>query len=313
MREPVRVEVRRNGVVESVHRVAVVAVARDGERLLARGDVCRTFFPRSSNKPMQAAGMVRAGLDLDGERLAVAASSHNGEDVHLTLVRSVLTGAGLDVGALRNTPGLPLHEGSARTVIANGGGPSSLYQNCSGKHAAMLATCVINGWPTDTYLDPRHPLQVRLAETVADLACVGVGPPAVDGCGAPLWGLPLTAVATAFGRLASAEPGSAGRRVADAMRRHPYAVGGAGRDVTQLMQAVPGLLAKDGAEGFYAAGLPDGTGIALKVEDGGGRARAPVMVAALRHLGVDGDRLAAIGVVPVLGHGRPVGELRARM
>ncbi len=311
LQEPVRVEVRRNGVVESVHRVAVVALAPGGEPVLARGAVSRTFFPRSSNKPMQAAGMVRAGLDLDGERLAVAASSHNGEDLHLALVRSVLASVGLDVAALGNTPDLPLHPPSARKVVAAGGGPAPLYQNCSGKHAAMLATCVINDWPTDTYLDPVHPLQVRLAQTVADLTGVTVGQPAVDGCGAPLWGLPLKAVAAAFGRLASAPVGTAGRRVADAMRAHPYAVGGADRDVTRLMQAVPGLLAKDGAEGFYAAGLPDGTGVALKVEDGAARARAPVMVAVLRRLGLAGDGLADIGVVPVLGHGRAVGELRA--
>ncbi len=291
--------------------MAVVALAPDGHRLFARGDVDHVMFPRSSNKPMQAVGMLRAGLDLDGERLAVAASSHNGEDVHLALVRAVLAGARLDVDALRNTPDLPLHQPSARTVVASGGGPTPLYQNCSGKHAAMLATCVVNGWPLDTYLEPTHPLQERLGATVSDIAGVGVGPPAVDGCGAPLWGLPLTAVAAAFGRLASAEPGSGRRRVADAMRAYPYVVGGADRDVTRLMRAVPGLLAKDGAEGFYAAGLPDGTGVAVKVEDGAGRARAPVMVAALRRLGVDGDGLGDVGVVPVLGHGRPVGELRA--
>jgi len=175
----------------------------------------------------------------------------------------------------------------------------------------MLATCVANGWATASYRDLDHPLQVAVQETVEQLAGEQVAATGVDGCGAPLFALSLTGLARAFRAIVLAPAGSAERQVADAMRKHPDYVGGTGRDVTALMQAVPGLLAKDGAEGVYAAAMPDGRTVALKIDDGAQRARAPVMVAALRRLEVDSPGLTEVAKVPLFGGGRVVGEVRA--
>jgi L-asparaginase II len=183
--------------------------------------------------------------------------------------------------------------------------------NCSGKHAAMLATCVANGWPVGDYLDPDSPLQTAITAAVEELAGERVQHVAVDGCGAPQHALTLAGLARAFARLTTAAPGTNERRVADAMRAAPELVGGTGRDVTAFMQAVPGLLAKDGAEGVYGVALPDGAALALKIDDGAARARPPVLVEGLRALGVTSDALDALATVPVLGGGRPVGEVRA--
>jgi L-asparaginase II len=193
-----------------------------------------------------------------------------------------------------------------------------LYMNCSGKHAAMLATCVRNGWPVSDYLDPDHPLQQAIRDTVVGLADEPVGAVAVDGCGAPLFGISLTGLARAFRSVAAVDPtASAGsndrpeRRVAKAMSAHPQWVGGTDRDVTRLMLALPGAVAKDGAEGVFAIGLPDGRAVAVKIADGSARARTVVLVAALRRLGVDAPGLGQLAEAPVLGHGRPVGAVRA--
>lgn len=185
--------------------------------------------------------------------------------------------------------------------------------NCSGKHAAMLATCVVNGWDTATYLDPEHPLQVVLRETLEELAGERIAATGIDGCGAPLFAISLRGLTRAFGRLASAPEGSLEHRVARAMNTHPQYVGGTGRDVTRIMGALPGAVAKDGAEGVYALGLPDGSAVSLKIADGSQRSRPVVMVAALRRLGVDVDgdaTLSALATAPVLGHGEPVGAVR---
>lgn len=308
----------RNGLVESSHAGAVVALAPDGATALAAGDVRTPVFPRSSNKPLQVVGMLRAGLGdvLDRhpdptEALAIASASHSGEPEHLAAVRRLLAAAGLAVDALANTPALPLDEAAAHALLRSGGGPDALHQNCSGKHAAMLATCLAAGWPVAGYCEPGHPLQQALEAAVADLAGEPVAATGVDGCGAALFAVSLTGLARAFSRLVLAAPGTPERRVADAMRAQPDLVGGTGRDVTGLMRAVPGLLAKDGAEGVYAAALADGTALALKVADGSGRARPPVVVATLRALGVGSPALDAVAATPVLGGGRPVGEVRA--
>jgi L-asparaginase II len=182
--------------------------------------------------------------------------------------------------------------------------------NCSGKHAAMLATCVANGWDTATYRDPGHPLQQALLAAVERLAGERVAATGVDGCGAPLFALSLTGLARSFAAVATAPAGTPEHRVAEAIRAFPAWVGGTRRDVTALIAGVPGLIAKDGAEGVYAAALPDGRAVALKVEDGTQRARPPVMVAALRALGVDEPVLDELAEAELLGGGRPVGSVR---
>jgi L-asparaginase II len=308
---PVLAHVVRSGFVESVHHGSVVAVDAAGTVLLSVGDVTGPTFPRSSNKPLQALAMVRAGLDLDGELLALASASHSGEPFHLDGVLRILDAAGLKEDDLQNTPDLPYDEAERRSWIADGRSASSLAQNCSGKHAAMLATCVANGWDLATYRDPAHPLQQRMSETLAELAGEPVAATGVDGCGAPVMAISLTGLARAFGRLASAAEGTEEARVARAINAHPEWLGGTGRDVTSLIRGLPGAVAKDGAESVYALGLPDGRGVALKIADGAQRARPVVLAAALARLGVEADVLAELAHAPVLGHGEPVGAVVA--
>ena len=305
---PVVAEVVRSGFTESRHRGAVAGLAADGTQVISAGRTAVPFFPRSANKPLQAAAMLRAGLGLDGELLALAAASHSGEDFHVDGVRKILSGAGLAEGDLRCPPSWPLDAEAARRLIARGEGMSRIRMNCSGKHAAMLATSVLNGWPAGGYLDPEHPLQQAIRHTVEELAAEQVTAVGVDGCGAPLLALTLAGLARAFRALVLAAPGTPERRVADAMRGHPEWTSGTGRDERRLMDAVPGLLVKGGAEGVDAFALADGRAGAVKVDDGAHRARTPVTVKALRLLGVTvPDGLAT---APVIGGEAEVGVIR---
>jgi L-asparaginase II len=300
----------RGGVVESAHRGHLVALDATGAVRVARGDPDVVMFPRSSLKPVQAVAMLRAGLDLDGELLALTCASHSGEPAHLDGVRRILAGAGLTEADLQNTPSLPLDSDAAFAWRAAGNGPASLAQNCSGKHSAMLATCVAAGWDTAGYRDPEHPLQQAVRATVAELT--GDGDPAyvtVDGCGAPLFSCTVAGLARAFARIATAAPGTAEHRVATAVAAHPFFVGGSGRFVTRLLGAVPGLVAKDGAEGVFAAALPDGRAVAVKIADGAARPIPTVVATALDALGVEVPD--EVGRVDVLGHGEPVGAVKA--
>lgn len=312
-------EVIRSGFTESRHRVSLVALAADGSELLRAGDPAVPVFPRSANKPLQAAGMLACGLDLTGKLLALAAASHSGEDFHVGGVREILAGAGLSEDALRCPPALPLAEHAMIALLRSGGQAGRVYMNCSGKHAAMLATCVRAGWPTGTYLDPGHPLQVALRQTAQRLAGEPVTAVGVDGCGAPLFALSLAGLARSFRALVLSPPESAERRVADAMRAHPDWTSGSGRPERALMDAVPGLLLKAGAEGVEAFALPDGRAAAFKVEDGAARARPAVTVALLRALGadaaagVDSAGLERVGTIPVTGGGRVVGGIRVQL
>ena len=301
---PVVAEVVRNGFVESRHHGSALALDAEGGIVLAVGDVDAPMFPRSSLKPVQALAMLDAGWQPgDDEQVALACASHSGEPEHLVVVRRILASAGVDVSALQNTPDLPLNVDAAHALIRAGGAADAMHQNCSGKHAAMLATCAANGWPTATYRDPAHPLQQAIKETVQRLAGEAVAATAVDGCGAPLFAITLSGLARSVAVLARSRP-------ADAMRAHPELVGGTGRDVTAAMRAVPGLMAKDGAEGVYAAALPDGRAAAVKIEDGAARARGPLLAHLLQRLGVEPAAVAALADVAVLGHGERVGSVR---
>ena len=309
---PVVAEVVRSGFTESRHRGAVAGLAADGAQVISAGNTVVPFFPRSANKPLQATALLRAGLDLDGELLALAAASHSGEDFHVDGVRKILSGAGLTEDDLRCPISWPLDLETARRLIARGEGMSRIRMNCSGKHAAMLATCVLNDWPTRGYLAPEHPLQQAILQTVEELAHQQVPATGVDGCGAPLFALTLAGLARAFLALVLAPPGTPGRRVADAMRAHPEWTSGTTRDERRLMDAVPGLLLKGGAEGVDAFALADGNGVragAVKIEDGAHRARTPVTVAALRLLGAVVP--TELATVPVIGGEAEVGVIRA--
>ncbi|WP_250294136.1 asparaginase [Streptomyces atroolivaceus] len=308
---PVLAEVVRSGFTEGHHRGSLVVLAADGSVELALGDPAAPVFPRSSNKPMQAAAILRAGLDLSGERLALAAASHSGEDFHLALVRTMLAEHGLEAGDLQTPPDLPLDPVEAEAYLAAGGVREPLTMNCSGKHAAMLAVCVRNGWDTASYLDPSHPLQRLVGEVVAEAAGEPVAAVGTDGCGAPLMAIGLVGLARAFRAFVLAEPGTAERRVADAMRAHPEYVAGTRRPDTWLMREVPGTLSKMGAEAVQAVALPDGRALAFKIDDGSIRALGPVLARSLELLGVDAPVVSRIGRAPLTGGDAVVGGVRA--
>jgi L-asparaginase II len=313
---PVVAHVVRSGFIESVHHGSVVALGPNGWEgsvgaTFSVGDVGGPVFPRSAGKPIQALAMLRAGLDLDGELLALASASHSGEPFHLEGVQRILAGAGLSEHDLQNTPDLPYDEATRHAWIASGRKATPLTQGCSGKHAAMLATCVAAGWDTATYREPQHPLQQLIAQTLTELSGERVAATGIDGCGAPVMAVSLTGLARAFSHLAAAPEGTDEARLAAAIRAFPEWLGGTGRDVTALIRGVPGLIAKDGAEGVYAVGLADGRAVALKIADGGQRARPVVMAAALRRMGIAADVLDELANVPVLGHGQPVGSIDA--
>jgi L-asparaginase II len=308
---PVLVEVERSGCVESRHRGVAVGLDAGGGTRVRLGAVEEPIFPRSAGKPIQAVAMLRHGLALEDELLALAAASHSGEDFHVEGVEKILAGAGLTSEALRCPASWPMELPVTVEVAKAGGARSRLRMNCSGKHAAMLATCVLNDWPTDSYRALDHPLQQAVRDAVADLT--GERPTAigVDGCGVPVFAVSATGVARAFRALVLAPPGSPERRLADAMRAHPEWTSGTRREERRLMDAVPGLLVKCGAEGVDAFALPDGRAGTVKIDDGAMRARTPVTVALLRALGVDGgpelDELAAL---PVHGGEEAVGAVR---
>jgi len=315
-------EIVRNGFVEGHHYGSVVALARDGSVDWVVGDADVPVLPRSCNKPVQALGMVRLGLDLPHELLALACASHSGEPFHIDGVRRILASAGLAEADLQTPADYPLDDAAREAVIRRGGAREPVLMNCSGKHAAMLATCVANGWPTESYRDIQHPLQQSIAATFADLTGEPIAVTAVDGCGAPLFSASLVGLARAFRRLAlgvdaSGAADAGARRVADAVRAHPAYVSGTTRDERALLDAVPGAIGKAGAEGCYAVALRDGRAFALKTDDGAARVRPVLMAEALRRSGVlddpgiDGDAVRRTGVVEILGGGRPVGEIRA--
>ncbi|GLY44121.1 asparaginase [Amycolatopsis sp. NBRC 101858] len=279
------VELVRDGLVEGVHHGSAIVLAPDGTTLFAAGDPDAAMYPRSTAKPLQATAMARLGLRLSPAGFAIAAASHSGEPMHLDAALAVLGGRSPD--ALGNPADFPYDPVERDHWVAAGRSPSRLAHNCSGKHAAMLATCDLTGWSTDGYLDPAHPLQRAIAATVEDLTGRGIERVAVDGCGAPLFATTLRGLATAVAKIATAAPGTPDQLVADGIRRHPELVGGSRRDVTAVMRAVPGLIAKDGFEAVQVAALPDGTAIAVKIADGGDRARQPVLAAALKLCGID--------------------------
>jgi L-asparaginase II len=309
-------EVVRSAFVEGHHHGSVVALAADGRPSWSVGDVTSPVLPRSCNKPLQALGMVRLGLDLPPELLALVCASHSGEPFHLEGVRRILALGGLDVDALQTPEDYPLDDAAKMAAIRAGDEPSSLAMNCSGKHAGMLLTCVLNSWDTATYRSPDHPLQQGIAARFAEVTGEPVAVTAVDGCGAPLLSTSLTGLARGFRALALATDGPE-RRIAEAIRAHPAYVSGTTRDELKLLTAIPGAIGKAGAEACYAVALADGRAYALKIDDGGARARPVVMAEALRRdgvptdPGVDAEALDDTGRIPVLGAGEPIGEIRA--
>jgi L-asparaginase II len=222
----------------------------------------------------------------------------------------MLAAVGLGPDDLGCPPALPLHEPTRAAWLTAGRQPDRLAMNCSGKHAAMLSACVAAGWPTEGYLARDHPLQQAIEARLAEAAGEPVTAVVVDGCGAPQHALSLAGLARGLLGLVQAPAESRERAVADAMRAHPWYVAGTGREDTALMQAVPGLLIKGGADGVHVAALPGRGAVALKLDDGGDRGRTPALGAALLRLGVPADSLAPWSLPPVLGGDDVVGEVR---
>jgi L-asparaginase II len=294
LRNPATVAVMRNRHVESIHRVHVAVVHAERGLVASAGDAGFVSFVRSAIKMFQALPLVEDdGVErfgLSGEELALCAASHNGERFHVDAARSILRKAGAHEDLLACGAHPPMHPAAAERLAADGERPGRIHNNCSGKHAGMLAFAAVHGWPADGYHRLEHPVQQRVLDTLASWS--GVAPESVsigiDGCGLPTFALPLDSVATACARFAAAAADgvSAPARITAAMTRHPEYVAGTGRLCTDLMKAAGGrLFAKVGAEGYYCAGAPAARlGIAIKVEDGARRAVEPALLAVLHAL-----------------------------
>jgi L-asparaginase II len=294
----------RSGLIESTHSGSLILISPDGSDLLSLGDVDAEMYPRSAIKSLQAAAMVRHGLTLNDEQLALVCASHGGTERHQEVALEILESVGLSESDLQNTPDRPIDQ---KARISWGDKPAtSLAANCSGKHSGMLATCVVNGWDIKTYREANHPLQIAIATEIKEL----IGQPAsrvsVDGCGAPLFSMSTRSIAVAARKM-RIDSDPVFSKIINACLKHPEMILAEGAFDTRMMRAIPGLFVKGGAESVMLASLADGSAIAWKIFDGSNRANGPLMKAALAKLGItlEGE------VVDVLGGGTVVGELRA--
>lgn len=294
-------EVVRSGVVESVHAGHFVALSSDGSILAQKGDPTLAIYSRSSLKSIQACAMVRAGLTLEPRLLALTCASHSGTLMHQSAVLEILAVAKLDESALMCVMDRALDEELRRTTQ-----PTRLAMNCSGKHAGMILTCYINGWPLDSYLSPTHPLQLAIADEVEAMSGEKISLTSVDGCGAPLFMFSLLGLARAVRTLTiSTDP--VHQSIVQACREFPEMVSGQGRLATRMMQNIPDLFMKDGAEAVNVASLSDGRSFALKISDGNARAVPAVTAAILKLFGVDAHEIPE----PIFGGGVAIGSIRA--
>ena len=304
MSDAVLAQYVRDGVVESEHRGHLLALNADGSVNFSLGDPSHLIFPRSTVKCIQGAAMVRAGLKLEPRLLALGASSHSGSGEHIAAVREILALAKLDESALQCALDKPLGEAERRTW---GEAPATrIAMNCSGKHAAMLLTCVTNNWPTDTYLDAAHPLQVAIKSELETLAGEKITLTSTDGCGAPLFLLSVAGLARAM-RAITLSTDSAHQSVMEASRAFPEMVAGVGRLTTQMIEGVPGLYMKDGAEAVEVATMTDGRTLVFKVSDGSLRPFRVLVHAGLAKLGI----ASPYEVENVLGGNTVIGTIRA--
>ena len=304
MSDAVLAQYVRDGVVESEHRGHLLALNADGSVNFSLGDPSHLIFPRSTVKCIQGAAMVRAGLKLEPRLLALGASSHSGSSEHIAAVKEILALAKLDESALQCALDKPLGEAERR---AWGEAPATrIAMNCSGKHAAMLLTCVTNNWPTDSYLDAAHPLQVAIKSELETLAGEKITLTSTDGCGAPLFLLTVAGLARAM-RAITISTDSAHQSVMEASRAYPQMVAGVGRLTTQMIEGVPGLYMKDGAEAVEVATMTDGRTLVFKVSDGSLRPFRVLVHAGLAKLGI----ASPYEVENVLGGNTVIGTIRA--
>lgn len=308
------VAVVRSGHVESVHNGSAVILDESGDTMFAIGDPGAPMYPRSALKPLQGLAMLKLGYTGTPQEITLACASHSGEAVHLDTVAGMLSSADLSTQDLQNTPDLPIGVTAHRVAVEEKLAPTSLMQNCSGKHAAMLVTCKINGWDTSNYLDAQHPLQQAIALEVEAITGEKISGVAVDGCGAPLFYISLTGLARGFAHIANTarnSPQSHEATIFNSISNNPLYLAGSERDTTAMMEIVPGLMCKDGAESVHAGALADGRAFAVKIGDGSPRARLTATARILEMLGQDTADLLDRFETKVLGHGESVGGLKA--
>lgn len=312
--------VERSGFVESRHIGSAVVLAPDGTVSRSHGSPEAPVFPRSSLKPFQALAVLNAGVPLREEQAALATASHAGTTRHVSVVRSMLASAALTEDALQCPMDWPLDRSARDELVSSHLGQSRLFMNCSGKHAGMLLACVANGWPIESYLDGAHPLQVAVRDTVERMTGERPSATATDGCGAPVLAISLTGLARGIQKVATSSVSSPfalyrnAAIIVDAVKRHPWAIDGPGRDNTVVIERL-GVFAKGGAEGVMVMTAPNGTTVTSKTLDGSSRAATVVALSLLVEAGAL-DRSAVDAVLPelhldVLGGGAPVGRIRS--
>jgi L-asparaginase II len=311
--------VERSGFIESRHAGIAIVLAPDGTIAEKIGDPSALVLPRSSLKPLQALACLAAGAPLEGERLGLATASHSGTDRHVAVVREILAAAQLGEDALGCPPAWPNDTATRDEIVRELGQPSRIRMNCSGKHATMLLTCVVNGWDPAGYLDAEHPLQAHIRDVIERLVGEKASASAIDGCGAPVYAVTLFGLARAIHRIGTASKTSpfalhrsAGALV-DAVRANPWTIDGPGRADTIVIERL-GVFAKGGAEGVMVMVAPDGTTVALKMLDGSGRAATAVALRLLERHGAlaSSDVAETMSRLPlaVTGGGQDVGAIR---
>ena len=277
-------KVTRGDLVESLHLGHLIVLNPDGSTYLSKGSPELSIYPRSAIKSLQAAAMLKAGLKVEENELAIICASHSGSQSHIDLVTKMLTSRGITTSQLKNAVDKPLGE---KEKITWGEKPASqLAQNCSGKHAGMLISCQQNGWDMNTYLDLNHPLQVAIKTEIEDISGEKVSATSVDGCGAPLFAISLIGLAKAISNLVKSKE-DLYQQTVSACTKYPELVAGNGRLTTRMMRAVPGLFMKEGAEGVQVCALSDGRVIAIKIIDGSWRPVAPIIMEIFKRWNVE--------------------------
>ena len=277
-------KVTRGDLVESLHLGHLIVLNADGSTYLSKGSPELPIYPRSAIKSLQAAAMIKAGLNVEVNELAIICASHSGAQLHIDLVTKLLTSRGISISQLKNAGDKPL--GEKEKISWGDKPPSQLAQNCSGKHAGMLITCQQNGWDMKTYLDLDHPLQVAIKNEIEVLASEKVSAVSVDGCGAPLFAISLMGLARAISNLVKSK-NDIYQQIVSACTKYPELVAGDGRLTTRMMRGVPGLFMKEGAEGVQVCALSDGRIIVIKIIDGSWRPVAPIIMEIFKRWGVE--------------------------
>jgi L-asparaginase II len=298
--------ITRSGIAESLHLGHLMVLNSDGSTYLSKGSPDLPIFPRSAVKSLQASAMLRAGLTVSDEELAIICASHSGNQSHINLVIKMLEKRDIPISALKNSVDKPL--GEKEKIAWGEKSPSQLAQNCSGKHVGMLITCKQNGWDMATYLDVTHPLQIAIKNEIEELAGEKVSTVSIDGCGAPLFAISLTGLAKSISNLVKSNE-AVHKQIVTACTTYPELVAGEGRLTTRMMRAVPGLFMKEGAEGIEVCALSDGRVIAIKIIDGSWRPVAPIIMEIFKRWGV----VMPDESVKIYGGGSVIGEVIANI